>query len=110
MMMYLRGAATGSDRDVRLARKLDQCTWTAATSFVAHGVKVGVRTNDPETLDQIVCRLPFGWEPATDSQSDGLFSVWVANPDDRGGNHRLYRECERVSRSRDLPWILGMVE
>ena len=41
--------------------RLDHLAWTEGLTFVAHGVRVGVRVDTPGLLKQLPGLFPFGW-------------------------------------------------
>jgi len=51
--------------------------WAAGTCFEAHGVRVGVRSNEGELLALLEPHLPPGWAPCSSDLVDQLFSLWV---------------------------------
>ena len=43
--------------------KVDRLGWVAGFSLRSFGVDIGIRSNDPETLQRILEHLPPYWEP-----------------------------------------------
>lgn len=73
--------------------KLDRLGWADGISFVSYGVRVGIRTNRPEVLEQIQEYLPPGRRPAASPVVDLLYSLRVGGPSARRGVrhfHLLY--------------------
>src|SRR5947209_5411990 len=58
---------------------LDQY-WIAGLAITVHGVRLGIRANDPSLLSQLHEFLPYGWKPygSDDPVVDRLFSIWIA--------------------------------
>ena len=88
--------------------KVDRLGWAAGVSVRCYGVKVGVRTNDRETLQQIVDLLPPGWTPA-DGPVDMLYSILNGDAGKalsgrRGMKrfHLLYGMAARIARTHYL--------
>ena len=63
-------------------RPLNRRPWTAETCLDLYGLKVGVRSNRPEILDQVLPRLPTGWQHANSTQLDRLYSLCVDGADE----------------------------
>jgi len=92
----------------RLGR-IDRLGWSAGTCFDAYGLRVGVRTNAPELLEQLGPRLPPGRRALTSPLVDQIFSLWV----DPGGTHRpsrVYAGRRRRARTVDLAHALAVLE
>ncbi len=86
-------------------KKIDRLGWVAGICFNAYGLRVGIRTNQPEIMDRILPLLPPGWKPASSPRVEGLYSLRV------GGNRNgkrirhfnlLYAGIERVARTERL--------
>jgi hypothetical protein len=92
--------------------KLNRLGWAAGLSFVSHGVRVGVRVNDPATLQRVTAHLPPGWKPVVSPVVDDLCSLVV------GGNARpgvrrynlLYWGAGRVARTLDSEEVFQALE
>ena len=92
--------------------KVDRLGWAAGITTRCHGVKVGVRVNDPRLLDEVIDRLPPGWKPA-EGPVDMLFSILdgesgTALAGRRGVKrfHLLYAMAARLARTRQLHEVL----
>ena len=59
---------------------LDRLDWAAGVAFVSHGLRIGVRTNEPAALERIRECLPPGWEPLPSPAVDYLLSLWIGDP------------------------------
>ncbi|MBI4445841.1 MAG: hypothetical protein HY645_08010 [Acidobacteria bacterium] len=84
--------------------------WTGSVSATAYGVDIGVRVNDPGTLNSILRHLPFGWKPSKPGVVDRLYSVLVI-PSSRGRAHRLlYGDRVLLIGTVDLEELLEVFE
>jgi hypothetical protein len=71
---------------------LNRRRWAAETGLDLYGLKVGMRSNRPEILDQMLPHLPTGWKHSSSTQFDRLYSVWVDGADEqRRDSVTLYR-------------------
>jgi hypothetical protein len=89
--------------------KIDRLGWAAGISIHAYGRRIGIRTNEPSILDQVLELLPPGWEPCASPLVDHLFSLRVggAAPGARVRNvHLLYGGFTQHARSRNLEEVL----
>jgi len=88
--------------------KLDRLGWAAGLTFVAHGVRVGIRTTDPGVLDRAASCLPFGAKPSQKECVDLLYSINVGR---QRGNvkyfHMLYANDLRMVRTLYLESIFS---
>src|SRR5271169_324392 len=94
-------------------QKLDRLGWAAGLSIHAHGLRIGLRTNEPAVLDRVQELLPPGWEPCVSPLVDHLFSLRVgdATPGARLRRfHLLYGGFTRLARSLDLAEVLRALE
>ena len=91
--------------------KLDRLGWAAGIAFVAHGVRVGIRTNNPEILDELIKCLPLGWKPTASERVDHLYSVLVGG--ERRQNvrrfHLLYVDAIRAARTMELGYLFAIL-
>jgi hypothetical protein len=87
------------------AARMDRLAWRTGACFASHGVRIGVRSNAPEVLERLPSILPPGWQPATSSIVDEVFSVWVG-----AGCVRIFDGTTRLVRSRDLSLTLPVLE
>jgi hypothetical protein len=86
--------------------KVDRLEWPAAVSTISYGVRVGVRVNSPEYLDQVLSCLPPGWKPSSSRIVERIYSV-IAGP--RRLN-RIYCDGAEIAKSRDLKRMLDALE
>lgn len=93
--------------------KIDRLGWAAGISLVSYGVRVGVRTNRPEVLDDVVERLPPGWKHAESPIVDRLYSFLVGGRGARPGIRRynlLYADSSQVARTINAAEVLDTLE
>src|SRR4051812_39632385 len=85
--------------------KLNRLGWAAGLSFRSYGLRLGIRVNQPEILEQLPGYLPPGWKPAASPIVDGLYSLRVGGAGARPGLrqfHLLYAGAGRLARTLDL--------
>ena len=82
--------------------------WAAETCVDLYGLKVGMRSNCTEILDQMLLRLPTGWKQAESTQLDRVYSLWA----DGGGEDpvTLYQEARRLLQNAPLEAALARLE
>ena len=93
--------------------KIDRLGWTAGISFRAFGVRVGVRVNGKEALDQVVDHLPPGWEALSSPLVKRLYSFKLGGEGTRANLrrfHLLYANAARIGRSFDLAHMMKLFE
>ena len=96
----------GAPPKYRSNLEVDQIGWQAELFLVSYGVRIGIRTNEPEILTQIQAYLPPGWEPGSSSEADELYSVVVSTTDD----HALYRGPEQLIQTNQLDDLLETLD
>jgi hypothetical protein len=69
--------------------------WTAARSILLFGVRVGIRTNEPELLERLSEYLPPLWRPVSTSKVDRTFSLRIGK-----ASHTLFEDDELALKSR----------
>jgi hypothetical protein len=82
--------------------KLDRLGWAAGFSFVSHGVRIGIRVNDPRVLERVADHLPPGWKPSASPVVTELCSLLVggSTPGSRIRRyHLLYWGSGRIART-----------
>ena len=92
---------------------LDRLGWATGMSFVAHGLRIGIRMNDSHLLDELPQRLPPGWRPASSNVVDRLYSLIAGGEGARSGVRRynlLYAGAARIARSLRLDEVLDRLE
>lgn len=76
-------------------------------------MRIGVRVNDKEALDQVVDHFPPGWEHASSPVVERLYSFKVGGDGSRANLRRfnlLYANDARVGRSLDLAHMMKLFE
>src|SRR5438445_4934463 len=94
--------------------KIDRLGWTVGLSFVAYGVRVGLRLNDAALVPEVLARLPAGARPlAAGRRVDYLYSVFMATAPARASVrrfHLMYMDSTRVVRTTERSEILASLE
>ncbi|MBS1790769.1 MAG: hypothetical protein JST85_23840 [Acidobacteria bacterium] len=86
-------------------RKLDRLGWAAGLTVQTYGLRIGLRTNKPEALEQLTAILPPGWKVARGQTVGRIFSLFVGGPGPRPGQrkfHLAYSDFDRIARSHEL--------
>lgn len=94
-------------------KKLDRLGWTDGIAIRSYGVKVGIRVNDPNTLERIKTLLPPGWKPASNPVVERLFSVLFGGATSKPNLRRyslLYGGLEQLVRTFDDEQIYATLE
>jgi hypothetical protein len=84
-----------------------QRQWVLETCIDLYGLKVGMRTNRADVLDQMLLRLPTGWKLATSTHLDRLYSFWT-NDDTEAVT--MYRGPRRVVQNASREEALARLE
>ncbi len=103
---YTRQMRSGPD-------DLSGADWTASRSIVAYGIRVGIRTNRSEYLDQLLNLLPPVWKPSSVPLVDRLFSLQVGTAGLRKNGrqrHQLFEDQRTTLSSKDLDRVLEVFE
>ena len=84
--------------------KVDRLGWVAGFSLRSFGVDIGIRSNDPETLQRIVDHLPPYWENINTPAVDRVYSILHRNGTGAGSRRlsMIYMNGQRLMRSDDL--------
>ena len=83
-------------------KKVDRLGWTAGFALKSYGVRVGIRSNDPATLDRVCAYLPAGWKYASTPFVDRVYSLIAGGTGPRTNGRRfsvLYGDDLRIARS-----------
>jgi hypothetical protein len=94
-------------------KAIDRLGWAAGLSFVAYGLRVGVRVNDPRELPVLLECLPPGWRPRSSPIVERLYSVILGSSPSRAGVRHfnlLYQNEGRLVRTRDRDALLETFE
>lgn len=87
------------------ADKNDRLGWNIGLSLAWEGLLIGIRTNRPQRLLDLCCRLPAQALPKENRQVPILLSLWEGPPATRPGvrnYHLVYNGWQRVARTLDL--------
>lgn len=87
-------------------------TWPVSISFVAYGVRVGVRVNRPEAAARILECLPPHWRVTRSEYVERVYSLFFA-PRNRCGlavSHVLYSDNEELLRTTDPDQVFETLE
>jgi hypothetical protein len=92
--------------------KLDRLGWAGGISFQSHGLRIGIRVNNPEATTRIQDSIPYNAIVDPTSPVDYLYSVYIgARPRPGVRNfHQLYVETMRLARTEDLEDIFETLE
>jgi hypothetical protein len=89
--------------------ELDRVAWAGGIAFLTHGIRVGIRVDDPAVLDRLPPHLPPGFKPLAVPVVKYLYSLRVARNGRRQGGrrpHRLYTGPNLTSSATDLEQTL----
>jgi hypothetical protein len=92
--------------------KVDRLGWVAGFSLRSFGVDIGIRSNDPETLQRIVEHLPPYWENIDTPAVDRVYSILHRNGSGTGSRRMsmVYMNGLRLMRSNDLNDVFSAFE
>lgn len=92
--------------------KVDRLGWVAGFSLRSFGVDIGIRSNDPETLQLIVEHLPPYWENIKATAVDRVYSILHRNGTGVGSRRMsmVYLNEQRLLRSKDLNELFSAFE
>jgi hypothetical protein len=92
--------------------KVDRLGWVVGFSLRSFGVDIGIRSNDPETLQRIVEHLPPYWENINTPAVDRLYSILHRNGTGAGSRRlsMIYMNGQRLMRSDDLNELFSAFE
>jgi hypothetical protein len=95
--------------------KIDRLGWAAGISFTSHGVRIGVRVNNPEAMKLMRNYFPPGWKPSPSKVVERLYSfVYSGSVEAQSRGVRrvnlLYRDIGRLARTRNVEEALELFE
>jgi hypothetical protein len=93
--------------------KLYRLGWAAGLSFVAYGLRVGIRVKNEADLESLPSVYPPAWQRADSPRVDLLYSLIVGGPRLRSGVrrfHLLYRNSLQVARTLEFDHLLTAFE
>jgi hypothetical protein len=105
-------ATTGGDRVAPAELDPRRVAWQASVAFTSHGVRIGVRTNDPDTLRHLAGRLPPDAAPSAPDKGGRVYSL-LAEPssgDDGSFRYALYLESSLLGRAQEIGPIIDALE
>ena len=82
----------------------DATEWSASRTISAFGVRIGIRTNQPEILSRLDEYFPPLWKPSTAKTIDRLFSLKI------GKSNEIFEVDEHGAKSRRLKIVLEDLE
>ena len=103
------GRVRGADLELNHAstKSLDSVLpkggWAAQRSIVAYGIRVGIRTNQPDLLDRLSDYLPPVWRSTSITRVERLYSLKIGGP---RGFHQMFEDSEFITKSRSLNEVL----
>jgi hypothetical protein len=77
--------------------ELNHLDWVAGFSFISYGVRIGVQTNDAQTIEKVLPHLPPGWKITT-APVDRVYSLFVRKKKNRKMEklHELYVDAKKL--------------
>jgi hypothetical protein len=92
------GSIPNLRRRVRSQSKLDSLAWSAGLSFIAYGVRIGLRANRVDVLKRGVAYLPIGWKPSTSPIVERVYSIICDDQScpETGVRFHLYKDNQRL--------------
>jgi hypothetical protein len=83
--------------------QIDRLSWTAGISFVSYGLSIGVRVDDPRSMERIEADLPPGWKPSPTPVVDQLYSFVAGGVEASRLRrfHVVYSGSARIARTHD---------
>lgn len=90
-------------------QRLDRLGWAAGRAISAYGVRIGLRTTNPDALASMEATLPPGWTAARGRSVSHMFSLVAGGAGDRKGVRKmwiLYDGWVREARSREEAPVL----
>lgn len=93
--------------------KVDRLVWAAGISFLAYGLRIGIRANRSEVLKRCLDHLPPRWKSASSPVVDCLYSVigdGSAGQSKVRSYNLLYAGPFRLARTMDLDKVFEILE
>lgn len=84
--------------------------WLAGRAIQAFGVRVGIRTNQPDFLPQLDEYFPPLWQPSDAPQVERLFSLRIGNAARQRPYHAVFEDEQPGAKSRRLQAVLDDLE
>jgi hypothetical protein len=93
--------------------KVDRLGWEVGFSLRSYGVRIGIRSNDPEALASACRHLPSEWENIASPVVDRVYSIMISRNGARSNGRRLnllYGDDVRLARSSNLNGLYETLE
>ncbi len=92
--------------------RVDRLGWTAGFALRSYGVDIGIRSNDPETLERMLEYLPPYWASTSVAKVDRVYSILRRNGTGTGSRHlsTLYSDERRLTRAADVTQLFPAFE
>jgi hypothetical protein len=97
------------DGTLSLPPELERVSWVAGVAIEAHGVRLGIRVDEPTLLPRLKAYLPYAWAPVLSSPApvQRLFSLQLAGS---GGQAVLHVDEEEACRSFDVKELFPLIQ
>ena len=92
--------------------KVNRLGWSTGLTVRSYGVDIGLRSNDPETLNAVLDHLPPYWESINAPVVDRVYSIFHRNGTGAGSRRwsTVYSNERRLLRSPDLNELFSVFE
>ncbi|HEX3940297.1 MAG TPA: hypothetical protein VHX11_02340, partial [Acidobacteriaceae bacterium] len=96
----------------RTQSKLDSLAWSAGLPFIAYGVRVGIRANSVELIQQSLGFLPLGWKPSSSLMVECLYSIVCKKESgsEKAASFHLFRNDQFLFRSSSADELFERLE
>jgi hypothetical protein len=97
----------------REMEKVDRLGWTAGLILKSYGVKIGIRSNQPDCLNRVCRHLPHNWSLSRSRVVDRLYSILLQNGSARTNGRRLnmlYGDDARIAFSKNQDDVFDAFE
>ena len=94
-------------------KKVDGLGWTVGFSLKSYGVRIGIRSNNPDALERACDHLPDKWERTPPIAANKILSIFIGDTKARQAVRRLshlYADDVRLARSSDLDCVFETFE
>ena len=96
----------------RAQSRLDSLAWSAGLSFVAYGVRIGIRSNRSGALKECLAYLPVGWRPSSSPIVDRIYSIVCDDEGlpERTASFHLYKDNQQLFRCAEKQDLFDRLE
>lgn len=96
----------------RRMKRIDLLGWTEGIAFTVYGARIGVRSNDAASLQELSAHFPAHWRRSKGAVVDWLYSLRVGKVSRKGVSpvHLLYSNVERLTQSDDYELLVKSFE